>query len=113
MSLAEELMQLPVLSETLEIRGMRFTITGKLPSEIAAIRAKCTSKSGQLKYELFECQLLEECVKDAEGRTVPAKAWPKIPRDFYGPCTAAILRTCGMDNDDLRIDPNDSDSTES
>jgi hypothetical protein len=117
MSLAEELLKIPVLSEEVTVSGREFVVTGKSLGDKAALLASCRRKDGTLNGDLFDQTLLAECVKlKADNSTLTGEQWAKVGSNITSPLIASVISLLGFDEDDIkrvRRDPKGSDSTQS
>lgn len=117
MSLAEELLKIPVSSEEVTVSGKVFVVTGKSLGDKAALLASCRKKDGTLNGDLFDRTLLAECVTmKADGSTLDGESWAKVGSHITSPLLASVISLLGFDEDDIkrvRRDPKDSDSTQS
>lgn len=117
MSLAEELLKIPVAVEEVTVNSMEFVVTGKSLGDKSALLASCRKKDGSLNGDLFDQTLLAECVAvKADGSTLSKEDWAKVPSHITSPLLASVIRLLGFDEDDIkrvRRDPKDSDSTQS
>lgn len=117
MSLAEDLLKIPVACEEVTVLGNVFVVTGKSLGDKAALLAKCRKKDGTLNGDLFDRTLLAECVAVKEdGSTLAVDQWAKVGSHVTSPLLASVISLLGFDEDDIkrvRRDPKDSDSTQS
>jgi len=117
MSLAEELLKIPVASEDVIVYGREFVVTGKSLGDKAALLASCRKKDGTLNGDLFDTTLLAECVTmKGDGSKLSREQWGKVGSHITSPLLASIIGLLGFDEDDIsrvRRDPKDSDSTQS
>lgn len=114
MSLSEKLRLKKCLTQTVEIDGDKYTVSGKTKRERGVLFAQARRKNGQVDSDKLECLLLVDCVTDADdGSSATAEEWNATPSHIVGPIINAIMLVCGMDKDDLGRDPKDSGSTES
>ena len=117
MSLAEQLLKIPVAIEEVTVLDKVFVVTGKSLGDKAALLARCRRKDGTLNGDLFDRTLLAECVTVKEdGSTLPVDQWAKVPSHVTSPLLASVISLLGFDEDDIqrvRRDPKDSDSTQS
>jgi hypothetical protein len=117
MSLAEELLKIPVASEEVTVLGNVFVVTGKSLGDKAALLASCRKKDGSLNGDLFDQTLLTECVTMKEdGSTLTKEQWSKVGSHITSPLLASVISLLGFDEDDIqrvRRDPKGSDSTQS
>ena len=117
MSLAEDLLKIPIVSEEVTSRGREYIITGKSLGDKAALMAKCRKKDGTLNGDLFDRTLLAECVAvKADGSTLTIDQWAKVDSYITSPLVASVINLLAFDEDDIkrvRRDPKDSDSTQS
>jgi hypothetical protein len=117
MSLAEELLKIPVLTEDVTVSGMVFQVKGKSLGDKAALLASCRKKDGRLDGDLFDRTLLTECVTmKSDGSTLTIEQWAKVGSHITSPLLSSVIGLLGFDEDDIkrvRRDPKDSDSTQS
>ncbi len=117
MSLAEELLKIPVASEEVTVSGRQFVVTGKSLGDKASLLASCRKKDGSLNGDLFDRTLLAECVTmKVDGSTLTVDEWKNVPSHITSPLLASVISLLGFDEDDIkrvRRDPKDSDSTQS
>lgn len=114
MSLSEKLLKKKCPSERVTVDGMEFIVTGKSLNDTAAITAKCRNAKGVLNGDMMDRELLAACVTDSDGVSdmTPAQ-WGQVPRAVTGPLMTVVLNLCGLDREDVKRSPKDSDSTES
>lgn len=114
MSLSEKLLKRKCPSERVTIDGIEFIVTGKSLNDTAALNAKCRSSKGVLDGDKLDRELLAACVADADGVSdMTPQQWGEVPRSITGPLMTVVLNLCGLDRDDVKRSPKDSDSTES
>lgn len=117
MSLAEELLKIPVASEEVTVLDKVFIVTGRSLNDKAKLLASCRKKDGTLNGDLFDRTLLAECVTlKADGTTLTKEQWGSVPSHVTSPLLASVIGVLGFDEDDIqrvRRDPKDSDSTQS
>jgi hypothetical protein len=114
MSLSEKLKLKTCQTQTIEVDGDQYNVTGKTKRERGALFAQARKKNGVVDGDKLESLLLVACVSDAsDGSTATAEEWNAAPSHITGPLVNAIMIVCGMDKDDLGTSPKDSDSIES
>lgn len=114
MSLSEKLLKKKCPVEKVTVDGIDFLVTGKSLNDTAALTAKCRSAKGVLDGDKLDRELLAACVSDADGVSdMTPQQWGEVPRAITGPLMTVILSLCGLDKDDIKRSPKDSDSTES
>lgn len=113
--LRERLQQAQRPETRLTILGETFVVVGLSRSERSRVFADHRKKDGSVDTQALEARLLCLCVHDSEGCKVcddDPQWWDDLPAAYTGPLIAEIMRTNGMDDEDVGREAKNSSTTD-
>ena len=116
MSLRERLLKKIPPETVLTISGEKFLVKGLSRSRRADVLASHRKNDGKIDGPKLEGVLMSLCVCDPDSGCAifnedEWQSWDSLPAAITGPLVAEIMRTSGMDDDDVGREVKNSDTT--